>query len=240
VASPDLKVWLHKDITRLEKLLIILAAINKPCSLSDIRVEAKKAGFRALEKWNISSVLLRSNGLAIKVPEGWELTQNGYMRLAEIGVNDFSIEATKVSADLRKCLERIADADTRSFLLEAIQCHEHRLYRSAVIMSWIGAMSVLHKYVYNYRLADFNVEATRVDPKWKAAITSDDLANMKEDKFIETIERISILGKSVKDSLKECLKRRNGCGHPNSLKLGVNQSAAHIESLIQNVFEPYS
>jgi len=39
--------------------------------------------------------------------------------------------------------------------------------------------------------------------------------------------------------LKTCLDLRNGCGHPNSLKVSVNKSAAHIETLLQNIFEKF-
>jgi hypothetical protein len=43
----------------------------------------------------------------------------------------------------------------------------------------------------------------------------------------------------VKNELKECLDRRNGCGHPNSLKIGANTVAHHIEILLLNVFKVF-
>ncbi len=33
--------------------------------------------------------------------------------------------------------------------------------------------------------------------------------------------------------------RRNGCGHPNSLKIGANTAAHHIEILLLNVFQKF-
>jgi hypothetical protein len=33
------------------------------------------------------------------------------------------------------------------------------------------------------------------------------------------------------EGTEDCLKLRNGCGHPNSLKIGANKVAAHLETL---------
>ena len=59
---------------------------------------------------------------------------------------------------------------------------------------------------------------------------------MKEADFLQVLESISILGKSVKAELEGCLKLRNGCGHPNSLKVSEHRVTAHIEILVLNVF----
>ena len=63
---------------------------------------------------------------------------------------------------------------------------------------------------------------------------------MKETDFLDRIVALSIVGKNVKAELKECLDRRNGCGHPNSLKIGANTVTHHIEILLLNVFKPFS
>lgn len=240
LSSRDLKAWLHKDLPRLDKLLLILAARDEPLALADIRDQARQAGFRIPTKWNMSMILSRSKGKAIPAPAGWEITEAGKSYLRSIGVSQVSPAAMNVAIDLRKHLERIGDAATQAFVEEAIRCHEQGVYRAAIVMSWLGAMSVLHHHVHAKHLNDFNTEAGRVDSRWRAAVTTDDLGRMNEDKFLDTVERLSIIGKNVKDTLKECLRRRNGCGHPNSLKVGPNQSAAQIEALLQNVFEPFS
>jgi hypothetical protein len=88
-------------------------------------------------------------------------------------------------------------------------------------------------------LAAFNAEAIRRDAKWKTAKTRDDLARMKEADFLNVLEAISVIGKSVKQELEGCLRLRNGAGHPNSLRMGEARVAAHLESLIQNVFAQF-
>ena len=35
------------------------------------------------------------------------------------------------------------------------------------------------------------------------------------------------------------IARRNGCSHPNSLKIGANTAAHHIEILLLNVFQKF-
>jgi hypothetical protein len=73
----------------------------------------------------------------------------------------------------------------------------------------------------------------------KPATAKDDLANLKEYDFLQILQSMSVIGKSVKDELEGCLKFRNGCGHPNSLKIGESRVSAHIESLMLNVFSKF-
>jgi len=108
-------------------------------------------------------------------------------------------------------------------------------------MSWLAAVDVLHNHVHANHLAAFNAEAKRIDPKWKYAKTTDDLGRMKESDFLDRIAvaPLSIIGKSVKKELKDCLDRRNRCGHPNSLTIGANTVAHHLEILLLNVFKKF-
>ncbi|WP_440982948.1 hypothetical protein [Shinella sumterensis] len=237
----DLKSWLQQDLTRLDKLLLILASRSDPMSPSTITSIASGAGFHALKKWNISAVLSASRGKAIRTDAGWELTDAGRIHLNGIGVSAVSPAALQVAADLRAHLSKLSDGQTKAFVEEAIRCHEAGLYRSAVVMSWLGAMAILHHEVQVNHLAAFNAEASRVfGSKWKTAVSTDDLGLMKERDFLDRIEAISIIGKNVKAELKTCLDRRNGCGHPNSFKISTNQSAAHLEILLLNVFEKFT
>lgn len=220
--------------------MLILASLDTPSQLKDIRTRAAEAGFRVPSKWNLSDILGKSEGRAIRTPSGWELSDAGSLHLRTLGVANVSPAAMQVAVDLRAHLEKISDPQTKDFVEEAISCHEAQLYRAAAVMAWLGAMDVLHKHVHSNHLAAFNAEATKVMGKrWKVAITTDDLGRMSESDFLERIAALSIIGKNVKTELKGCLDRRNGCGHPNSYKISVNQSAAHIETLLLNVFKKF-
>lgn len=238
LTSVELKQWLHKDLSRLDKVLLVLATQHEPVAVGKIHELADGAGFRAMRKWNVSATLRASKGKAIRT-SGWELTDAGRMHVRSLGVASISPAAMQVAVDLRNYLTKIIDPQTRDFVEEAIKCHEAELYRSAIVMSWLGAVDVLQKHVHQRRLAEFNAEAARVNNKWRTAVSQDDIGKMGEGDFLDRIEALSIIGKNVKAQLKACLDLRNGCGHPNSLKVSVNKSAAHIETLLQNVFEKF-
>ena len=99
--------------------------------------------------------------------------------------------------------------------------------------------AVLHTHVVDKHLTAFNAEAKRRNKKWKDAKTSDDLGLMKESDFLDILQHLSIIGKNVKKELVACLDRRNGCGHPNSYQLSENIVAAHLETLLLNVFSKF-
>lgn len=241
LTTNDLKIWLQKELSRQDKLLILLASFDIPCSLNDLRERSSEAGFRIPSKWNMSDILGRSGGKAINTTKGWELTDLGKSHLKDMGITGISHAAIQVANDLRSFLDNLGDTQTKEFVSEAISCHESQLYRSAVVMSWLGAMDTMHKYVHQKHLDDFNKEASRVlGKRWKLAKSTDDLGRMKESDFLDRIESISIIGKNVKTELKNCLDRRNGCGHPNSYQISANQSAAHLEILLLNVFQKFS
>lgn len=235
----DLKSWLHRDLSQRDKLLILLASLGKPCQVKDIKELAKQAGLRVPAGWNPSASLARSNGRAIRTPQGWEITEPGKQHPRNLGVTKISPAAVQVATDLRAELTKVDNDDTRLFVEEAIKCYEAELYRSAVVMSWLAAVDVLHSHVHQKHLAAFNAEAKHVDSRWRDAKTTDDLGRMAEVDFLDRILAISVIGKNVKKELKDCLDRRNGCGHPNSMKIGANTVAHHIEILLLNIFKVF-
>lgn len=240
LTSHELKEWLHRDLSRLDKLLLVLASQKAPVSVSEIDSISSSAGFRVPKAWNKSAILGTSKGKAIRTA-GWEITNTGKLHLRSLGVSKISPAAMQVAVDLRDHLAKVTDTETRNFVEEAVKCHEAELYRSAIVMSWLGAMDVLLKHVHANHLVTFNAEAFRImDKRWKKAKTPDDLGKMGEADFLDRLEGLSIIGKNVKTDLKAALDLRNGCGHPNTLNVGVNKSAAHIETLLVNVFEKFT
>lgn len=254
LTSNDLKNWLHKKISRQDKLLLILISLGNSASVEDIKKLGRSSGLTQISKWNISSYLYRSNGKAINIKKGyWELTDMGKDRVREIITEKNNPAVAKVISDLREILKEIKNKQTRIFLEEAIACHEYGLYRSAIVMSWLVAVHILHQHVSKKNiLKKFNTEGRRRIEKinantknkakikeWKTINSIDGLSRIKETEFLDMIESIEVIDKSVKNKLKECLDSRNDCSHPNKSKVGINLSAAHIESLILNVFERF-
>lgn len=230
------------DLLQKEKLLLTLLIDScNPKTVTEIKRLAFNAGLREANQWNVSAILRSAKKLAVHLKDGWVITTEGKKHLVSKGLGIDSHPAIKNSVDdLRKHLGTIKDKDTIIFLEEAISCLEADLKRAAVVLSWVGAISLLYQHVINHHLAAFNVEAQRRDAKWRPAKTADDLAKMKEFNFLEVLESISVIGKSLKQELQNnCLHLRNSCGHPNSFKVGANRVASHIEVLVLNVFSKF-
>jgi hypothetical protein len=225
------------ELTRRDKLIVILASAGgNPLPSATIKRIARDSGLREIEKWNVSDILGKSRGLIAKVKEGWILTTQG-QAYADRELLQHPLSTKSVAKGLRQLVSSIKSVESKEFVEEAIQCLEADAYKAAVVFSWIGAVSVLYDYVIANRLTDFNNEAKRRDPKWKTALTRDDLARMKESDFLDILAALSILGQNVKEHLKNtCLNLRNSCGHPSSLRVGKHNVEAHIEFLVQNVF----
>ena len=246
LAEEHLRDLIGADHLRdLDRLLLCLAVgSSTPSAVKEISAMAFKNGFRRAKKMNVSSVLNRSKGLAIRVEGGWQLSSAGVKHAQSIAGPLMNSPVPKIASSLRTLLPNIADEQTRAFVEEAIACFEIHQYRAAVVLSWVGAVSLLYDRVIERHLSAFNSEAAARFAKsrnpWVTAKTADDLARMKEADFLLVLEKISVIGKNLKQQLEAGLKLRNGCGHPNSYKLGEHKVSAHIEDLILNVYTRFT
>ncbi len=242
LSEKELKNILSKKLNDSEKTLCCMAFEGKKTwRVAEIKQVGFSLGWRNVKKKNISVILSRLDDLVCRVgTAGWELTERGILYVDVLIKKLLDGCVYSKESDLRSCLKDISELSTRSFVSEAIVCFESRQYRAAVILSWVGAMSVLQNYVVKNRLEDFNKEVKKTNPRWKDARTIDDIGLIKEHTFLEILQSTSIIGKNVKQELIRALSLRNGCGHPNSLKVSANKVAAHIEDLILNVFSVYS
>jgi hypothetical protein len=237
----SLKNIVHRPgLSNTEKLLLCMSlGENKPKSVAEIKSIAQSIGLAKARNWNVSQYLATSKAAAIRTDKGWELTEQGRRQVTELASMLANAPVQKIASTLRSHLSGITDSDTNIFVEEAIRCYELKLYRAAVVLSWVGSVSLLYDYIIKNKLAEFNAEAKKRDAKWHDAKTKDDLAKMKEHGFLQVLVNISVIGKSIKDELEGCLKLRNGCGHPNSLKIGEHRVSAHLESLILNIFSVF-
>ena len=197
LSNESLKDLLNRnEFSKTQKLLLCLASqVEKPKSVQEIVRIGTRAGLRGITNWNVSDILRKSRGRAILTDQGWELTSGGKEEVSSI-VEPLLLSPRKiVSTSLRSHLTGISESQIRTFVQEAIACFEARHYRAAVVLSWVGALSLLYEYVVKNELPSFNAEAQRRNPKWKDAKTRDDLARMKEYDFLQILEGISVLGK---------------------------------------------
>ena len=224
------------DIPNRDKLLCLLAGFDEPQRVRDLRAYGISVGFRRLRSLNVSDILRKSAPFTVNLPDGWKLTNSGYEYLRNHGLNVSHAPDPKPVASLRSASEALPDLRTQTFVREAVTCHEHGLYRAAVIMSWIGAVSMLQGHVFDRHLGRFNEVAFEKERKWSQAKTTDDLSRLGESRFLDRLTDISVISSDVKKELGRCLDRRNSCSHPNSYVIGEQTSAHHLEVLINNVF----
>lgn len=237
--TPKLKSVLAKqDASRKDKVLsILIFGEQRPKPVSEIQSTAISHGLREITKWNISQIL-KTSGLAIRLPDGWEITETGIQYLEETGLISTS-PVRKYQSNLRDYIDIIQSETTGNFLEECILALEMNLLRSAAILSWAGAISILYDEVISRHLQEFNMELKRRFPKHKMVKTSDDLALLKEFEFLQIISHLSLIDKNTKQELEQCLQLRNSCAHPNSLLIGEAKVASHLEILILNVYQKF-
>ncbi|WP_443632965.1 hypothetical protein ABXT64_10920 [Candidatus Marifrigoribacter sp. Uisw_064] len=228
------------DLSRKVKVLLILFDnISLPKTVKEIKTLGKTNGIRDIEKWNVSMVLSALKGKVSKLKDGWIINSKGEAYLKE---NNYTVKSPliKPQIELAKELDNVKTNYVRDFISEAIKCLEYNLLKSSVVFSWIGAISLLYEYIINHKLTEFNTEAKRRNAKWKNATNIDGLTRMKEYDFLQILEGISVMGKNTKGELENCLKLRNSCGHPSTLKIGPKKVEAHIEILLLNVYQKYN
>ena len=239
----QLKGAVHrKNVTKTDVALLCVAAAGaKAAPTAAVRNLAIEAGVKGARKTNFAAHLNSAEDKVFKAPKGWELTGAGLKYVAGLAAQELSSSPAATEAQsLRALLPKLKNEDARAFLAEAVVCAEQSLFRAAVVLSWVGALALLHDHAAAKHLAALNTEAFKRDPKWKPAKTTDDLGKMKEATFLEIAMAVSFIGKNVKQELDVCLKLRNACGHPNSLKIGPNKVAAHLETLALNVYAVFS
>jgi hypothetical protein len=237
----DLKNILNKsELSRKDKVLVLLYFDDSSVkSTRELKTLGKANGLREIDKWNLSNILVSLNGLAIKLNNSWAITQDGQKHLKNQNIISISPIITH-NQNLIFQAKSITSNYVREFVTEAIMSLEHGLLKSAVVFSWIGAVSLLYEHVEKNRLVDFNTEAKRRFTSWKDANNIDGLTRMKEFDFLQILEGLSIIGKNTKNELEHCLQLRNSCGHPSTLRVGENTVASHLEILILNVFNKFN
>lgn len=185
----------------------------------DIKALAGKHGSRKVQKWNLSQLLTDLGGQVARYEDGWEITEHGQRTLADLGLSD-AAPTKSVQVRLREYAQKLSNDQTRAFVEESVRALEYGLLRSAVVLSWVGAVAVLHQDVIDNHLPTFDAEFRRRNPKGKPIKKLDDLHALREYDFLQIARAIGLFGKNVKEELEVCLKLRNSCGHPSGLRIG--------------------
>lgn len=228
----------RRDVSKTDKYLLIVSMHDGPMKAADVRAVARQSGWREGAK-DVPGGFLKQTKNAIYLPNGWTVTEACRKSLVDRGLLNPSGVLTPVTEALEKYLTDVRDADRARFVEEAIQCVKNKAYRSAIVLTWVGALYLLYQHVLTNKVSEFNQETRRRFPKWKDAADVDDLATLKEAEFLNILEHIGVLTKAQQKELQNCLDRRNTAGHPNSTSFEEVTVGAHIHELISKVYAKY-
>ena len=79
---------------------------------------------------------------------------------------NFRVVVTNSSYSVRGPPDSIDDSLTMSYVGEAIACFEAKQLRAGVVLSWAGAVALLHKQVFTAKRAGFHTEAARRESRY--------------------------------------------------------------------------
>lgn len=133
---------------------------------------------------------------------------------------------------------KLADANERHFLEEALRCYSVKAFRATVVMVWNLAFSHFRGIVVgdSKRLDAFNEAFSKRYAKKAYIIKSaDDFDELKEFEAIEIAQTAKILTKNVAEIMKDKLKRRNIAAHPSSVDITQAQADDVITDLVNNI-----
>jgi hypothetical protein len=228
----------NKKISKTDKYLIITGSSSEPITSKNIKLAAFENGWKDGSK-SEPSAFLSKTGDAIRLPNGWILSENGRLRLtkAELLAPDGLL--TPVMRSLEKSTNQINDPVKSAFVAEIVSSAKHNCNRSSIVLSWVGAVYLLYEFVLENKLVEYNAEISRRWPRQKEAASVDDMSTIKESEFLNVITHINIITKAEAKELSNCLDRRNTAGHPNSHNFKEVTVGSHIQSLIDIVFSKF-
>ncbi len=138
---------------------------------------------------------------------------------------------------LQKTIAKVADAQRRDFLAEAISCLEVGARRATVVLAWIAALDHLHDFVLAHGLTAFNSALAKQPGKMGKIVIAkkDDFGDLKESEFILVCRSAGLITHDVRKLLDEKLGFRNSCAHPSSIAVGDSKVLSFVEDLVDNI-----
>ena len=158
----SLKDLLSQGLSDRDKALICLAVSPVgPRQVSDIKALAYSGGWRSARKRTSLGFWAKQRDSLHEQAMVRELTASGIQYVATIAGPLVGAPVPTVASSLRVALTKISNADTKAFVEEAITCYEGRQLRAAVVLSWVGAVSVLPATPRQYAWPSYGVQQRR-------------------------------------------------------------------------------
>lgn len=230
-------------------VLLLLSQLGQPVPTVKIREKGVTIGFRIVSQWNVTAILKAAakDGQVAQLAEGWKLLGPGH----KVVENHYRPEAAiilEARHSLRAHLIKIGNDQRKAFVEEALKSFDVGAYRSAVVLSWVGAAHIIQEHIVSKHCVAFNAaglaKLARANSNGKKhsftpVKTAKDFGVIGEAEMLQLCQDAGILHKAEKQTLQERLDLRNQCGHPNPLVIAEHTVAHHIELLMLNVYAKY-
>lgn len=218
-------------LTRPDAVSVTAGDIDAAFALLDLRVPTRTSVY-------LSEEGKKKNGKYIKHSKGYRLERTAFEDIRNIV--DSEPKRIHVSNQLAELVLKVKDTQERSFLEEAILCFRVGATRASIVMAWALTMDHIQKYVFGYKLSEFNTAlAGHSDKKLKPVVTYDDFSELKETRVIELMRSAGIISNDVRKILDEKLGIRNSAGHPSGIVITPHKATEFILDLVQNVLVKY-
>lgn len=167
----------------------------------------------------------------------WQLTQTGRARIRNaLNLPEVQTVLHAEAQAIQQAAGLAKNPDIASFLEEAAKCVEVGALRAAIVFAWIGGVRVIQERMISKGEANVQAALKKHDPKGRSVKSIDDFAYYKESTQLLAAQELGVLDKSQRETLENCLKERNKCGHPGKYEPGKKKAAAVLEDLLQVAF----
>jgi hypothetical protein len=162
-----------------------------------------------------------------------------FQELHEVPVTDR--ETQSPAAALKTLNDAVASApkDYQDYLVEAVTCYEHALYRAAILLVWAATVEHLYLVASNHRSGIKDLEAANLarfgqSKAYRRIKKKDDFLYIGEANWLQLAEDAGLMNRNARQILIDRLNLRNRCGHPTKYKPGREETVVFIESLLLN------
>lgn len=211
-------------------------------TVDEARQGLKGARVKGWAKVNVADVLSKSGSLVdTSGLQGkrrlWNLTDSGREHVRKLlGLPQADVEVEHDVGTLEDLVAKVADADVRGYLDEAVRCLQVGALRACTVFVWVAAIRTIQSGMIAKGSAAVTAAIQKHDPKARAVKSLDDFAHIKDVTTLLAAKELGIVDKNQKDTLTEALNLRNRCGHPGKYRPGVKKVSAFVEDVTSIVF----
>lgn len=151
------------------------------------------------------------------------------------------------TSQLQVLLAGLTDSNQSEYLLEAIACSKHRLYRAAAMLGWCAAIDQIHRAIERIGFATFNSSSTTMAGQTKGRFkkfnqvqnvtTLSELREVFDNTVLWILEGMQLIDNNQHTRLHSCFELRCQCSHPGEAPITEYNLLSFFSDLNEIVFK---